>query len=313
MWALLHWAGRHGTLILPLGVVVGLSVQPLAGVLRPLLAPVVFLMLTFIFVRLDVLAAIAQVRRPKVVPLAIGLAVVAVPVLTAGVLMVFPQSPGLTAALILYTSSPPNFAAAALAFILGLDGALAVALILGALILHPILTPLFTELVTGGAVLVPGSEIALRLALLIGGSAGAAVIGRRLIGEARRRRAGLALDGANVVLMLVFVIGLMDGIPAQIAARPGHALGLTALVFALHLVLNGVTAVLFWWSGMRTAATVGFCSGGRNMAPAMAVLGTAVPAETWLFFAVLQFPIYLLPMLLKPLYSRLLAASPQPS
>jgi predicted Na+-dependent transporter len=305
MSALLHMAGRHGTLILPLGVAVGLAVQPLAELLRPLLAAVVFFMLTFIFIRLDVLAAIAQVRRPKVVPLAVVLAVVVMPVLTAIFLMLFPQSPGLTAALILYTSAPPNFAAAALAFILGLDGALAVALILGCLILHPILTPLFTELVTGGAVLVPGSEIALRLALLIGGAAGVAVIGRRLIGRARLARSGLAIDGINVILMLVFVIGLMDTIPAQIAARPAHAAALTALVFALHIFLNLGTALAFWWSGMRTAATVGFALGGRNMAPAMAVLGTAVPPETWLFFAVLQFPIYLLPMLLKPIYRRI--------
>jgi predicted Na+-dependent transporter len=313
MSGILHWAGRHGTLILPLGVVVGLAAQPLADILRPLLAPVVFLMLTFVFIRLDVLAAVAQVRRPKVVPLAIVLAVMVMPVLTAVFLMLFPQSPGLTAALILYTSAPPNFASAALAFILGLDGALAVALILGGLIVHPVLTPLFTELVTGGAVLVPGSEIALRLALLIGGAAVAAIVGRRLIGEARRRDAGLAIDGVNVVLMLVFVIGLMDGIPAQIVARPAHALGLTVLVFAIHILLNLFTALLFWRTGTRTAATIGFCSGGRNMAPAMAVLGTAVPAETWLFFAVLQFPIYLLPMVLKPLYRRLLDGGLRPS
>jgi BASS family bile acid:Na+ symporter len=306
MWAILHQAGRHGTLILPLGVVVGLAVQPLADLLRPLLAAVMFFMLTFIFIRLDVLAAIAQVRRPKVVPLAVVLAVIVMPVLTALFLALVPQSPGITAALILYTSAPPNFSAAALAFILGLDGALAVALILGCLVLHPILTPLFTELVTGGAVLVSGGEIALRLLLLIGGAACLALLGRRLIGEARLARSGLALDGVNVLLMLVFVIGLMDGIPAQIAARPAHAAGLTVLAFALHILLNLGTALIFWWSGIRTAATVGYCLGGRNIAPAMAVLGTAVPGETWLFFAVLQFPIYLLPMLLKPLYRRLL-------
>ena len=306
MGAILHQAGRHGTLILPLGVVIGLAVQPLADLLRPLLAPVMFFMLAFIFIRLDVLAAIAQVRRPKVVPLAVILAVIVMPVLTALFLTLVPQSPGITAALILYTSAPPNFSAAALAFILGLDGALAVALILGCLVLHPILTPLFTELVTGGAVLVPGSGIALRLLLLIGGAACLAFIGRRLIGKARLARSGLALDGINVILMLVFVIGLMDGIPAQIAASPAHAAGLTLLAFALHLLLNLGTALLFWWAGIRTAATIGYSLGGRNIAPAMAVLGTAVPGETWLFFAVLQFPIYLLPMLLKPIYRRLL-------
>jgi predicted Na+-dependent transporter len=306
MWAILHQAGRHGTLILPLGVVIGLAVQPLAELLRPLLAPVMFLMLTFVFIRLDVLAAIAQVRRPKVVPLAIVIGVLVMPLLTALFLALVPQSPGLTAALILYTSAPPNFSAAALAFILGLDGALAVAVILGCMILHPLLTPLFTELVTGGAVLVSGGEIALRLSLLIGGAACVALVGRRLIGKARLAQSGLAFDGVNVILMLVFVIGLMDGIPAQIAARPAHAAGLTVLVFALHLLLNLGTALMFWWAGIRTAATVGYSLGGRNIAPAMAVLGTAVPGETWLFFAVLQFPIYLLPMLLKPIYRRLL-------
>ena len=313
MTRFLRLAARHGTFILPLGVLVGLAAQPLAGIMRPLLATVVFLMLTFIFVRLDVLAAIASVRRPKVVPLAVVLAVVVMPIITALFLIMFPQSPGLTAALILYTSAPPNVAAAALAFILGLDGALAVALILGALILHPILTPLFTEFVTGGAVQVPGLEIALRLALLIGGAALAAYIGRRLIGKARLARSGEAIDGVNVILMLVFAIGLMDGIPAQIIARPGHALALTAIVFALHLGLNLATVLVFLWAGLRTAATIGFALGGRNIAPAMAVLGTAVPGETWLFFAMLQFPIYLLPMLLKPIYRRLLGGGLRPS
>jgi hypothetical protein len=254
-----------------------------------------------------VLAAIAQVRRPKVVPLAVVLAVVVMPVLTAIFLMLFPQSPGLTAALILYTSAPPNFAAAALAFILGLDGALAVALILGCLILHPILTPLFTELVTGGAVLVPGSEIALRLALLIGGAAGVAVIGRRLIGRARlaRSRAG---DRRHQRHPHAGLRDRPDGHHSRPDRRPAgpcggpHRAGLRAPHF-----LNLGTALAFWWSGMKTAATVGFALGGRNMAPAMAVLGTAVPPETWLFFAVLQFPIYLLPMLLKPIYRRMLA------
>jgi predicted Na+-dependent transporter len=306
MWGVLHFAGRHGTLILPLGVVVGLVVQPLAAAMRPLFAPAVFFMLVFVFIRLDVRAAIEQVRRPKVVVQAIVLSMGVMPVLTAGLLMLFPLSPGLTAALILYTSSPPNFAAAALAFVLGLDGALTVAIILAGLILHPVLTPLFTELVTGGAVLVPGSAIALRLALLIGGAAAIAALGRRVIGKARQREAGLAFDGANMVLMLIFVIALMDGVPAQIAASPAHAATLIAIVFGLHLGLNAVTALVFWRWGRRTAATIGFCSGGRNLGPVMAVLGTAAPAETWLFFAVLQFPIYLLPMLLKPIYRRLL-------
>jgi len=37
----------------------------------------------------------------------------------------------------------------------------------------------------------------------------------------------------------------------------------------------------------------------------MSVLGTAAPDDAWLFFAMLQFPIYCLPMLLRPLYLKL--------
>jgi hypothetical protein len=42
----------------------------------------------------------------------------------------------------------------------------------------------------------------------------------------------------------------------------------------------------------------------------MGVLGSAAPPDAWLFFAMLQFPIYCLPMLLKPLYRRLLSQAP---
>lgn len=302
---LLDWAGRHGTLILPVGVAIGLAFQPLAWLMRPLLAPSIFLMLVVLFIRLDFVEAFERLRRPALLAASVVLAMVVIPSLTAGLLVLFPQSPGLALAFVLYTASPPNFAAAALAFMIGLDGALAVAMVLTGLALHPVLTPAFVEVFTGGAISIPAGELALRLALLIGGAALLAGACRLALGRARRARAGPALDGLNLVLLLVFAVALMAGIPAQIAERPKYALALVAVVFGLHLALNAVTAAIFWRCGTTPAATVGFCSGGRNIAPAMAVLGPAAPADTWLFFAVLQFPIYLLPMLLKPLYRRL--------
>ena len=72
--------------------------------------------------------------------------------------------------------------------------------------------------------------------------------------------------------------------------------------------------MLFWKWGPTTAATFGFSNGNRNMALVLGALAGNVPPDTWLFFAVAQFPIYLLPMALKPVYERLLAgASPSGS
>lgn len=304
--ALVHWAGRYGTLMLPAGVAIGLAFQPLAWLMRPLLVPSIFLMLVVVFIRLDFIEAFERLRRPGLLAASVVLAMIVIPSLAAGLLVVFPQSPGLALALILYTASPPNFAAAALAFMIGLDGALAVAMVLTGLVLHPVLTPAFVEVFTGGAISIPAGQLALRLALLIGGAALLAGACRMALGRSRRARAGPALDSLNLLLLLVFAVALMAGIPAQIAERPQYSLALVAVVFGLHLVLNALTAAIFWRSGTTSAATVGFCSGGRNIAPAMAVLGPAAPADTWLFFAVLQFPIYLLPMLLKPFYQHLM-------
>ena len=67
-----------------------------------------------------------------------------------------------------------------------------------------------------------------------------------------------------------------------------------------------LSTLLFWWSGRVLASTVGFSNGNRNMALVLGALAGNVPEHTWLFFAVAQFPIYITPMLLKPVYARLL-------
>jgi BASS family bile acid:Na+ symporter len=51
---------------------------------------------------------------------------------------------------------------------------------------------------------------------------------------------------------------------------------------------------------------VGYCSGGRHNALLMAVLPATADPDIFLFIAAVQFPIYIIPALLQPLYRRLL-------
>ena len=66
-----------------------------------------------------------------------------------------------------------------------------------------------------------------------------------------------------------------------------------------------VGLVLLW----QAAASAGLMSGNRNMALYLAVLPAAADPRISLFFGICQFPLFLSPFLLRPLYRRL-ASSP---
>ena len=73
----------------------------------------------------------------------------------------------------------------------------------------------------------------------------------------------------------------------------------------LALASIAVTAIVFNRAGGARAFAVGLVAGNRNVGLMLAATGFAIPDIAWLYFAVAQFPIYLLPHLLKSLARRL--------
>ncbi len=76
---------------------------------------------------------------------------------------------------------------------------------------------------------------------------------------------------------------------------------LTGLAFVLALGMMALTALIFLRAGRARALAIGIIAGNRNIGLMMAATGFAVPDLAWLYFGLAQFPIYLLPHLLKPL------------
>ncbi|MGA8822894.1 MAG: Na+-dependent transporter, partial [Pseudolabrys sp.] len=95
------------------------------------------------------------------------------------------------------------------------------------------------------------------------------------------------------------------GVADQFRANPLLVIELTALAFALALGMIALTALVFLRVGRARAFAVGLIVGNRNIGLMLAATSFAVPDIAWLYFAVAQFPIYLLPHLLKPLAKRL--------
>jgi BASS family bile acid:Na+ symporter len=114
----------------------------------------------------------------------------------------------------------------------------------------------------------------------------------------------------SVIALFVFVVSLMDGATAAFLERPLLMIGLTALAFLLALIYGAITYAVFLRAGASQALVLGICAGGRNMGLLLAAAGGFVPDMTWLYFAMAQFPIYLLPQILAPLARRINSPGP---
>jgi BASS family bile acid:Na+ symporter len=149
-------------------------------------------------------------------------------------------------------------------------------------------------------------------AKLLGLLAGAAIVAslvRRIAGQSWIDARMAHIDGLSVIALFVFAVALMDGMLNAAVNDPRTVLGLTALAFALSLGLTALTTLVFARLGLAQALALGLAAGNRNMGVMLAAAGAAVPELTWLYFAIAQFPIYLLPAMLKPLARRLAPAA----
>jgi BASS family bile acid:Na+ symporter len=137
----------------------------------------------------------------------------------------------------------------------------------------------------------------------------AAVTVKRLLGQVRLARCGNAFDMVSVLLLLVFAIAIMDGVMALVAHDPWHVLRFIIAAFIANILLQVLGSGAAAAMGRRSALTVGFASGNRNMGLLLAVLPAASAPDALLFFAVAQLPVYILPAVLGPAYRRWLAAT----
>ena len=89
-------------------------------------------------------------------------------------------------------------------------------------------------------------------------------------------------------------------------ADPWRVLAYVGAAFAAHAVYPAIAVTVFAWTGRRDALTMGFLAGTRNMGLLLAVLPAGADPGLLLFIATVQFPIYIMPTLLRPIYGRLL-------
>jgi hypothetical protein len=104
-----------------------------------------------------------------------------------------------------------------------------------------------------------------------------------------------------VVAATLLGVAVMDGIVA-LAERDMAAMWLTiALVTGTGFLLFLIAALLFLPAGLATALGAGLNSGGRNISIVLAVVGAASPDGLVMVVAAAQVPIFVLPMIQRPI------------
>jgi bile acid:Na+ symporter, BASS family len=300
--------GRYGTQGFALSIFLGLALPQFAAAARPLLAVTIFVFVAITFARVDTSAMKALLTRPAPLALASAWLVFAPAALVALALAIVGRQnvdPGLVLGLAVLAAAPPIMSAPAVAMLLGLQPTLIMAAVLTTTAVAPLVSPLMANLVAGAVVPLDLWVLIRRLLLLIGGAVVAAGLLRWWLGEARIRAHKAHLDGLGVVMYFLFAIAAMDGVLAAATADPAQVARFLGVAFLLSLA--GFAGAWLLLRSLRPADrfVLGYGTGQRNMGLLIAALGASTPDTTFLFFALAQFPIYLMPQIIKPLAQRL--------
>jgi BASS family bile acid:Na+ symporter len=302
----LEWSARHGGALLGFGVFAGVLVPPLAAATRDVVTPVVACLMTLVLLRVDFAQVIGYLRRPLLVAALLGWVLLACPLLVFVIVRLLGLDGALGAAVIIMATGCAATSSPAFARMVGLDGEISLVVAVLSTLLVPFTAPPLALGLLGIDLAISLGGLMTRLALVVGLPLLVSLVIRRLAGPARLERYGRGVDGAVVLLVVFYGFGVMDGVQAMLLAEPLWVLGGVALAFAGNFGLNILTALAFLRiAGVRLALSGGLLSGNRNMALYLAVLPAATDPRILMFFALCQFPLFLSPVLLRPVYDRL--------
>jgi hypothetical protein len=303
----LAWLGRQGTRAMAALVFVGIVLPPIGDALKPFVPEAIFLLLCISFMRVDMSALRDHLRRPGIILAATGWTTLAVP-LSFGVsclaIGLDKHSPDLFLGLMLQAVASPMMAAPALAALMGLDSTLVLITLVTSTALVPVTAPLFAYAFFGAALTLSPLTLGLKLFAILAGSLFVAVVIRWFVGVPAIKRYKEAIDGLNILFMLVFITAVMGTVASSFLADPLKVIGLALFAFAVFFIVLGLTTLIFRRIGSEHALALGLMVSQRNLGLMLAATDGLLPGLTWLYFALCQFPIYLSPQMLRPIMRR---------
>lgn len=295
---LLSLLSKHARALLAAGVFLGILLPDLAALLRPLVTAAVIGTIVGALLRLDWLRLGSFRRRPALVAQLACWQLIASPLLVWLAAAAIGLPPAIALALILQAASPPIGGASVFVMLLGLDASLAMVVSVVTILLLPLtLTPLLLML-PDSTIRIDLTTFVLRVSLLVLAPFAIAWLLRRLLGLARLQRYDSEIGGLNLLLLVIFAIGVMDGLTYRMLDDPAFIGALFLLACGMALLLHLAAFVVFIRAGLSGAVSAAVCSGNRNMGLMLAITAGSAGPEFSLYIGVAQLPMYFMPLLI---------------
>ena len=300
-------SARHGGALLAVGVFGGLLIPPLADALHWFIAPNVVMLMTLVLLRVDMRGAVFHLKRPaRLVAIILFHALVA-PVLVWAAIQPLSLDPGIAGAVVICATGCAATSSAAFARLVGLDAELTLLATVATTLLVPLTAPPMVHALIGIDLALSLPAFMARLGLVVGVPLLLSLLIHRLAGAERLAPLGPAIDGAVVWIVVLYGFGVMKGLADRLLDDPWWVAQAATAAFVVNFGLNLATtlafAILIPLGGWRPAAAAGLMGGNRNMALYLAILPAAADPRVGLFFALCQFPLFLSPFLLRPVYA----------
>ena len=287
------------------GIFLGLLWPELAGFASPALAPTVAAILGLSLVRLHAAELLARLGRRRLMALALAWQLLGSAVVVWLVTWPMGLGDGLRTALVVLAAASPIMSSITLALLFRLDAALVSVVVFGATLIVPFTIGPVGVLLMGEAARLDVYEMMWRMAAIVAGAMVFAALVRVIFSRAAIDAKAGEIDGLAVVLLLVFAVAIMDRAAVTLRENLDLFLAVLGASFALNLFLQALTWLLFLPAGRGEAVALGLSNGNRNAGLALAGLPATAPVEVGLIFALSQVPIYVLPLVMKPIYARL--------
>lgn len=301
---LLWWISEHGRLALLVGLAAGLALPDLAAVMQPWLPQMVAILLTVTALRIGHRAALGALSDLWWGTSAVLVLQVLLPLTLLFLCWLTGVAQSPTAlAMVLATSAPAISGAANLALMLRQDaGRMMQIFVLGTALFPLTVLPLFLLMPQLGD---PQTIVlaTLKLLLVIFTSTGLGFALRAWRFPTPSPNQIKALDGLSVFAFSAIVVGLMAAVTPALFADPWAVTRWALLAFTISYGAQiTVFSVLRRTQLNPVAGPLAIGAGNRNIALFLVALPDPLVAQLMVFIGCWQLPMYLTPMLLRPLY-----------
>ncbi len=247
-------------------IFVGVAVQPLAALLRETLTITVAGLMTLVLLRIDLAQVLGYLRQPLLVAALLAWLLVACPLIAWTLVWMLGLDGPLGAALVIMATGCAATSSPAFARLVGLDASISLVVAVLSTLLVPFTAPPLALGLLGIDLAISIWGLMARLALIVGLPLLLALAIRRIVPAPRLADCSGMVDGTVVLLLVMYGIGVMDGLQATLLAEPLWVVGGLAAAVIGNFGLNALTALAFLPAGRRVALAAGLLSGNRNMA-----------------------------------------------